>query len=495
MPNPILNRRLSSSNTVTYNANAQALFDFLGDVPDVVKPFYSDLIQSFEDNGVWSNANFWAILCVPTHNALNTLVEIKSLTVVSSFYDTGAISAPYNTARQAIPTFAGYSFRGNGYIRTGFIPSVKMTLNDSAEFLVTYSTEVAANSFNYGSLNTATQSTAFTTKSLTNTITGDAYSTTAGRVTVASADGAPVPYIKNRRSTTYMSIVKNGTVVGSIATSHGTLSTHETYLNTFNNNGVPSTRRNQSPIAAWGSFGSGLTSTQETNLNSALYTWQTSMERREGLETKQLIIDGNSHTVYQLTKMAWTVQMNLICQGWKFTNVGVSGQTLTQMLADFASEVVPLYNGSLNKNLILLYEGSNEMWVNGTTVDASIALVQDYIDAANTEGLKPLIKKNFCRIRPTSGAGLVTYPNETVWNLAVDEFNQKLDTDLTGDYTIIEASVNTFIPRSDYGSDGLYNTAVAALRTNLTYFVDEIHLTMLGYKEEADIDTQVIQAE
>lgn len=495
MPNPILNRRLSSQNEIVYNANAQALFDYLGDVPNVVKPFYSDLIQSFEDNGVWSNANFWAILCVPTHNALNTLVEIKSLTVVSSFYDTGAISAPYNTARQAIPTFAGYSFRGNGYIRTGFIPSVKMTLNDSAEFLVTYSTEVAANSFNYGSLNTATQSTAFTTKSLTSALTGDAYSTTTGRVTVAATDGVPGVYIKNRRSATYMSIVKNGTVVGSIATSHGTLSTHETYLNTFNNVGTPSTRRNQSPICGWGSFGSGLTSTQETNLNSALYTWQTNMQRREGLETKQLIIDGNSHTVYQLTKMAWTVQMNLICQGWKFTNVGVSGQTLTQMIADFASEITPLYNAALTKNLILLYEGTNEMWTNGTSVDGTIALTQDYIDAANTDGFKVLIKKTFCRFRPTSGAGLAAYPTETVWNLAVDEYNQKLDTDLTGDYTIIETSVNTFIPRSNYASDALYNTGVAALIGNTNYFVDQVHLTMLGYKEEADIDTQTIQVE
>ncbi|HEY0751794.1 MAG TPA: SGNH/GDSL hydrolase family protein, partial [Chitinophagaceae bacterium] len=294
---------------------------------------------------------------------------------------------------------------------------------------------------------------------------------------------------------TYMSIVKNGVVVGSIATSAGTLPLVETYLNTFNNNGTPSTRRNASPIAAWGSFGSGLTAQQEIDLNAALYLWQTQMERREGLETKQVVVDGNSHTVYQLTKMFWTVQMNLICQGWKFTNLGVSGQTLTQMLADFASEVAPLYNGALTKNVFLLYEGTNEMHVNGATVTDTINLMISYVNAVHALGAsaKIVVKKNFCRQNPSSGPGLVTYPNVTAWNLAVDELNTRIAAGETGADIVSDVSSSHFIPRSNYASDGAYNTAVAALIANVTEFVDLTHLTMAGYKTEGDLDTTAIQ--
>lgn len=484
---------------VVYDPSAQALFDIVGDVPEIVKPFFSDLIASFKTSGVWYNANFWAIMCVPSLNAFNTLIEIKSLAIQSSFFDTGAISIPYNNARQAIPTFAGYSFRSNGYIKTGFIPSSKMTLNNSSEFLLTYSDEIAGNTFNYGSLSTATATTTFSVKSVTNALTGDAYSTTAGtgRVSVAATDGVKGVYIKNRRSATYMSIVKNGTVVGNIAGAAGTLPLVETHLNAYNNNGtVSAARRNQSPISAWGSFGSGLTASQETDLSTALTAWQESMERVSGSETKQIILDGNSHTVYWLAKVMRTIEYNTIVSGWKYTNVGVSGQTLTQMIADFAAEVAPLYNGALTKNIFLLYEGTNEMHVNGTTVDATVALVADYVNLVHALGAtaKIIVKKTFCRPRPTSGAGLVTYPTETIWNLAVDEYNSKITTLLTGADAISDCSVDHFILRSSYGSDALYNTAVAALITNATNFYDTTHLTELGYQEEADIDTIVINS-
>jgi len=462
---------------VSYNPNAQLLFDAVGDVPEVVKPFYSDLIQSFEDSGVWANANFWAILCVPSLNAFNSLIEIKSLTIQSSFYDTGAISAPYNNARQAIPTFAGYSFRSNGYIRTGFIPSAKQTLNNSSEFIVNYSTETGVATFNYGSFTGATVSTAFSIRLNTNALVGDAYSTTvgSGRVSVASTDGISGVYIKNRRSSTYMSIVKNGIVVGSNTSANGTLPAVETYLNTFNSSGVAQTRRNQSPISAWGSFGTGITSQQETDLSTALSTWQIAMERKENIATKQIVLDGNSHTVYWLAQMFTTIQYNTIVTGWKYTNTGVSGQTTAQMLSDYAAEIAPLYSASLTRNIYIPVEVTNDLFL-GATIQQAKDNYEDLCLAAQATGYEvysvPIMCRNY------SGN---TGRTQTQWNLVCDEFNQWLVANYaTFSDGLVPINTQTFIWRSSYASDAAYNTAVASLIA-ASPFYDGTHLISDGY--------------
>ena len=466
-----------TSNGVSYDPDAQALFDAVGDVPNIVKPFFNDLIIGFKDAGVWDNANFWAILCVPSLDPFNSLIEIKSLSIVSSYYDSGAISPPYNTARQAIPTFAGFRFRGSGYIRTSFVPSAKQTLNNSSVFMVTYSTETNVSSFNYGALNAVSQTNVFTTRLNTNALIGDAYSTTigTGRISVAGADGAAGVYIMNRRSSSYASIVKNGAVAGSITGANGALPSIECYINTYNNSGAPTTRRNQSPVGAWGSFGSGLTSGQETSLSTALATWQTSMERKSTIPTKQIVLDGNSHTVYWISQMFTTIQYNTIVTGWAYTDLGVSGQTTAQMQSDYASEVAVLYNGAYTRNVYIPVEVTNDLYF-GATIQQAKDDYQNLCLAAQATGFEVYSVPIMCRDY-TGNTGRT----QTQWNLVCDEFNQWLISNY-GSFSngLIPVNPQTFIWRSDYTSDAAYNAAVLSL-ISAAPFYDGTHLTSDGY--------------
>lgn len=482
----------SGSPRISYDADAQALFDAVGDVPTVVKPYFNSLIVGLKAQGVWDNPNFWGIFCVPSLNAFNTLIEIKSRTIVSSFADTGSVSIPYNTARQAIPTFAGYSFRVNGRINTGFIPSASQTLNNSSEFLITYTTESASTTFNYGALNSASQENTFSVRQ-SGGLFADAYNTTigTGRINVASVDGAGGVYIKNRRSSSYMSVVKNGTVIGSITGNGGSLPSIGVMLNCYNNAGTPSTRRNGSPICGWGSFGSGLTASQETGINTVLSTWQTSMQRLDNsVHTKQIILDGNSHTVYWFAKMMRTIEYNTIVSGWKYSNFGVSGQKTTDMSADYATEIAPLYNGSLSKNILIAIELTND-WHTTTNNEATVkSNFASYVSTAQATGFSVIVSPMMCRAFSGNAKGL----SATDYNLGIDSINQWLLSGGSGANHVTPINPNTFIARSDYGSDAAYNTAVAALLANTSVFYDQIHLTENEYKTWGDQLTAAVQS-
>lgn len=460
-----------------YDPAAIALFDSVGDVPDIVKPYFNDLIVAFKDAGVWDNEDFWAILCVPSRNAFNTLIEIKSLQIVSSFYGSSAPTAPYNTAQAAIPNNIGYSFSGAGYIRTGFVPSSSQTLNNSSEFIVLYSDETGVSSFNYGSFTSTSASSAFSIKLNTAAMVADAYSTTvgSGRVSVSSASGAKGVYIKNRQSSSYMSIVQNGTVIGYITGNSGSLSSYETYLNCYNNAGTASTRRNQSPICAWGSFGSGLTSQQETDLSTALADWQTGLQRISGAETQQIVLDGNSHTVYWFAQMYRTIQYNTILSEWKYINFGVSGQTTAQMLSDYSSQVAPVYNSSYSRNIYIPVEVTNDLY-SGATLDQAKDNYHDLCSTAQVTGWEVYAVPIMCR--NYSGN---TGRTQTQFNLVVDDFNEWLVSNYTSFAdTLVPVNAATFIWRSNYASDGAYNTAVSSLIA-ASPFYDQVHLTDPGY--------------
>lgn len=468
MPNPNINRRVTVASSEKYDASALALFNFVGDVPEVVKPFFDKIIKDFKASNVWSNTNFWAILCVPSLNAFNTLVEIKSLTIVSNFSDSSAIAPPYNIALRVGPTFAGYAFKSTAWLSTGFIPSVKMTANDSCEFLVTYSNEIAATSFNYGSLTGATASTAFTVKLNTSVLAGDAYSNTVGtgRVSVAATDGIAGVYLKNRRNNTYMSIVKNGIVVGSIILANGSLPNVETYLNTFNNSGTPSTRRNQSPIAAWGSFGSGLTAAQETYISNALITWQVSMQRLSGLETKQIVLASNSHGVYWFGALMRGIEHYSIVSGWKYANVSVSGQETSALITNYAAQIAPLYNAALTENWVYFNEVTNDLWFNGDLAGAKSRAIT-FINLCHATGFQVKISPIMCR-KFTSNPGGRT---ETQFNNDINDWNVWALAGNSGADVVLPINPNTFVLKGAM-SDAAYNAACAAIYSNATYFYD-----------------------
>ena len=83
-----------------------------------------------------------------------------------------------------------------------------------------------------------------------------------------------------------------------------------------------------------------------------------------------IVFDGDSQTSFG----AWPAKIVELLRSQNYTtistvNYAVSGQTTSQMTNDVVSQVVPRYNASYDKNIVLYYIGYNDTWA-GNSVDA-----------------------------------------------------------------------------------------------------------------------------
>lgn len=160
------------------------------------------------------------------------------------------------------------------------------------------------------------------------------------------------------------------------------------------------------------------------------------------------------------------------------------------MLSDVATQISGAYNGAYSKNVLIVYEITNDMFVGGKIVKVALDSMKSYVTKTKGYGYKVYVKKSF--LRNPSGS---VYNTNTRANLGVDSINTALDTNYVGADGILPVDVTHFIKRSDYASDALYNTACTALLTNSAYFYDGVHLTEAGYKIESDLDWTIIASE
>lgn len=70
---------------------------------------------------------------------------------------------------------------------------------------------------------------------------------------------------------------------------------------------------------------------------------------------------------------------------WTIRNVGNSGDTLTQIIAQYPTQVLPFYNPTLSVNYLTLQGGSNDV-ANGRTAAALKADVAAYVAKAKSDG-------------------------------------------------------------------------------------------------------------
>jgi hypothetical protein len=95
----------------------------------------------------------------------------------------------------------------------------------------------------------------------------------------------------------------------------------------------------------------------------------------------KVLADGNSLTAVAGPGGGWPAQMNLlpdaIANAMTVTNKAVSGQTISQMLADQATDILPV----ATDGVVVIYEDRNEFVVNGTSVAITASKIKQYIDA------------------------------------------------------------------------------------------------------------------
>ena len=463
----------------SYDEDAQNLFDFVGDVPTIAKNPINDLIIGLKDKGYWDNAGFWMVISVPTLTWENTLVEIKSLTVNSAFQ--APQTAPYYTETGTYPSSQkGYTFAGANYIETDFNPSVKLTVNDSTEVFATYQDETTSQDhFNYGAFNGLTLATLFITNNAGGKADHSSYAYNATRTQGANASGGKGVYMNTRRSATDAEISLNGTVIATNSNSGGTPPNFNVLLNTYNSFGAPSAnKRNQSPIVLFGGLGEAVSIADRVTTSALFEDYQTTREMIDGLLSEQIVINGNSHTVFYSHTVSRKLEYDLIMKGYEFTNFGVNSKTTTQMISNYSGNVGAKYNSNFSKNILVPIEITNDYYF-GATKEQAFQNYKDYCANAKNDGYIVISAPIFCR----NYVGNTGARTETQFNLDQDWLNTKLENEYISfsDY-LVPTHPNAWIKRSDYASDSAYNTAVDLLINDTSIFVDKTHLTEDQYK-------------
>ena len=180
--------------------------------------------------------------------------------------------------------------------------------------------------------------------------------------------------------------------------------------------------------------------------------------------TTNLIFDGDSQTVGYIgnsTDRAYTDMVALRSPApLKVHNFGIVGQTAVQMQADFATQVVPLYDATKQKNVCVLWAGTNDLFASQTdaTITAAFNALKSAGVAARGAGFTVIVIPALPR---GSTAALET---------ARQDFNARIANDASFYHKLVDV---TLLPK-------LFN---AGAQNDAPYFQsDKGHLTSFGYQ-------------
>lgn len=472
----------------------------VGDIPSGAQTAINNAVNAFKANDLYDAIAFWYPFA-PSKTNDKALIEYITASSLATYGDP-TTTAPYNTRGSTCQPMGGQILSpadvAASYINMKIKPSQKFNPYEHAIFeTITTSLPAASTNFAWGCFKTSPSVVAYTTNLWYsgNVQRAQVYNNTSGQglYSGTGANGAAGTYWVNATST-FTEGGYNSTVRFSSSTQGGSISSLDIdmYLGTGNNNGsqgVVDPVRISSIIG----FKKGLPTVKRDTVVAIMNRYASQM-RRTG-QTQKLVIDGDSHTVYWKEKYTRILGYDLWqkSQPTEIYSYGVSGQSTRQMLLDVTTQIVPAYNSSRAKNVLIAVEITNDMHVEGRGVKEAIDSMKKYVTITKAAGFKVYVKKQYCRGAPGTGPGKARYATTDLWNLAVDSINAMLDTNAVHADGILPVDATHFIKRSDYVSNAAYTTAVTALLA--ANFYDGVHLLEIGYQVEADLDYAVIAPE
>jgi len=207
---------------------------------------------------------------------------------------------------------------------------------------------------------------------------------------------------------------------------------------------------------------------------------QTYALEESGVLAPLLVLDGNS-----LMSNSLQVRINNCLAGncaagtpleseFVVQNFGVSGQTTPQMIADFGSQIAPLYNPKRSKNIYVMWEATNHHYA-----DSSVTAAQAF-DSILT---------------------LCHMAQEVGFNVVIPNVLPRSNSGTPGDFATWRASFNSLLA-SNAAVEGYLVANLAGNstigdtgdETNTTYYSDLVHLTDAGNDIVAPLIATQIQA-
>ena len=176
---------------------------------------------------------------------------------------------------------------------------------------------------------------------------------------------------------------------------------------------------------------------------------------------KQIVFRGDSLTAGQSADPIGNYSFQVLAKRpeWRIFNMGVGGQMLSAMITRDTTGVDPLYDASLDENVIGILAGTNDIGGDGITGAQCFARLQTW-----------------CQARKAAHAG---------WNLRVMTLLARTG----GAFKTAIAEHNGLVRAGDPAIDRLVDVGLGSPiepalsnETNLTYFqADGLHLTTAGY--------------
>ena len=152
--------------------------------------------------------------------------------------------------------------------------------------------------------------------------------------------------------------------------------------------------------------------------------------------------------------------MALLPAGLDMANLGVGGQTTPMMAADAAAEVDPLFAASRRRNILVCWEGTNDLILGSAQpYDAQLAYrhLAAYCKARQRAGFRVVI----CTVVPRGRSA------------AFYEARNALNADLRAHWRSFADALADVGANRTIGADGA--------ETDATYYRDTVHLTAAGY--------------
>lgn len=144
-------------------------------------------------------------------------------------------------------------------------------------------------------------------------------------------------------------------------------------------------------------------------------------------------------------------------------NFGVAAQTTSNMLSDVHTQVLPLFDSSV-ENIVIFQEGGNDLYFYGN-VDSAIARTLRYCSIVRAAGFKVIVST---LIHRNQHSGFGDSPSQ--YNDKIDEYNAALIA-ATGYEQIIRPDLESIF--TTYTSGG--------------YLGDEVHPNQTGHNKYADL--------
>jgi lysophospholipase L1-like esterase len=208
--------------------------------------------------------------------------------------------------------------------------------------------------------------------------------------------------------------------------------------------------------------------------------WSTfTIPSRDGL-TRYVVFDGNSLTAgagASQSKWQYPAQcLDFLGPDWTGVNVGVSGQTTTNMSSDATTDVDARYDASKDVNWIVAWEGTNEL-AGGTSATTAYNNFKSYCQAR--KAAHPSTKIAVLTVIDRSESGLVAG-----WSTAAASYNTSLrNASGEGWYDIL----------IDPALDARFTPGGGGSGTTTWYSADKIHLNDHGQMQIAIMVSEALR--